>query len=43
VRQAGGFVARIPEFDRDVHDLGGLAAIADLLQGSESQAGEDRG
>jgi anion-transporting ArsA/GET3 family ATPase len=31
VRERGGFVARIPEFDRDVHDLGGLAAIADLL------------
>lgn len=31
VRARGGFVSRIPEFDRDVHDLGGLAAIADLL------------
>jgi anion-transporting ArsA/GET3 family ATPase len=31
VRARGGFVTRIPEFDRDVHDLGGLAAIADLL------------
>jgi anion-transporting ArsA/GET3 family ATPase len=33
VRARGGFVRRIPEFDRDVHDLGGLAAIADLLAG----------
>jgi len=31
VRARGGFVTRIPEFDRDVHDLDGLAAIADLL------------
>jgi anion-transporting ArsA/GET3 family ATPase len=31
VRARGGFVARIPEFDRDVHDLDGLAAIADRL------------
>jgi anion-transporting ArsA/GET3 family ATPase len=28
VREAGGFVARIPEFDRDVHDLAALAALA---------------
>jgi anion-transporting ArsA/GET3 family ATPase len=33
VRQRGGFVALVPEFDRDVHDLAGLAAIADHLQG----------
>ena len=31
VRERGGFVTRIPEFDRDVHDLDGLAAIADRL------------
>jgi anion-transporting ArsA/GET3 family ATPase len=31
VRERGGFVSRIPEFDRDVHDLDGLAAIADRL------------
>jgi len=31
VEQRGGFVARIAEFDRDVHDLDGLAAIADRL------------
>jgi anion-transporting ArsA/GET3 family ATPase len=28
VRERGGFVARIPEFDRDVHDLAALAALA---------------
>ena len=28
VRERGGFVARIPEFDRDVHDLDALAALA---------------
>jgi anion-transporting ArsA/GET3 family ATPase len=31
VRARGGFVTTIPEFDRDVHDLAGLAAIADRL------------
>jgi anion-transporting ArsA/GET3 family ATPase len=31
VEQRGGFVARIGEFDRDVHDLEGLAAVADRL------------
>jgi anion-transporting ArsA/GET3 family ATPase len=31
VQDRGGFVARIAEFDRDVHDLDGLAAIADRL------------
>jgi len=31
VRARGGFVIRVPEFDRDVHDLDGLAAIAGIL------------
>jgi anion-transporting ArsA/GET3 family ATPase len=31
VRERGGFVVAVPEFERDVHDLGGLAAIADRL------------
>jgi anion-transporting ArsA/GET3 family ATPase len=31
VRERGGFVARIPEFDRDVHDLEGLASMAARL------------
>jgi anion-transporting ArsA/GET3 family ATPase len=31
VEARGGFVARIGELDRDVHDLDGLAAIADRL------------
>jgi anion-transporting ArsA/GET3 family ATPase len=31
VQQRGGFVALVPEYDRDVHDLEGLAAIADRL------------
>ena len=31
VEERGGFVGRIAEFDRDVHDLDGLAAIADRL------------
>ncbi len=50
VRRAGGFVTPIPEFDRDVHDLAGLAAIADLLQAgapaparSEPKASEVQG
>jgi anion-transporting ArsA/GET3 family ATPase len=28
VRERGGFVARVPVFDRDVHDLAALAALA---------------
>ena len=31
VRERGGFVTLVPEFDRDVHDLAGLGAIADRL------------
>jgi anion-transporting ArsA/GET3 family ATPase len=38
VEARGGFVARIGEFDRDVHDLDGLAAIADRLAAPEREA-----
>jgi hypothetical protein len=31
VAERGGFVTLVPEFDRDVHDLAGLSAIADRL------------
>jgi len=34
--RAGAFVRRIPEFDRDVADLDGLAAMADLLVDTEA-------
>jgi anion-transporting ArsA/GET3 family ATPase len=38
IEARGGFVARIGEFDRDVHDLDGLAAIADRLAAPEREA-----
>jgi anion-transporting ArsA/GET3 family ATPase len=34
--QRGAFLRRIPEFDRDVSDLDGLAAMADLLVTAEA-------
>jgi anion-transporting ArsA/GET3 family ATPase len=35
--RAGAFVRRIPEFDRDVADLDGLASMADLLVDTEAR------
>jgi hypothetical protein len=35
--RAGAFLRRIPEFDRDIADLDGLAVMADLLVEAEAQ------